>query len=259
MFSLNHKNALITGATGHLGHVMSMALAEAGAHVFLCARNKEKLEKLAVSIAQNGGKATVIEADLSELTAADNVINLLRKKINALDVLVNNAYWGTAATIETAEMSSFQSADLLSVQVPFRLVQQAMDLLIQPSSGSSVINIASMYASVSPDPRLYGESGQNNPPYYGAAKAGMLQLTRYLACHLASKNIRVNAISPGPFPNPSVQGSHPEFAKHLSEKVPLARLGEPKELIGPLLFLASEASSYVTGINLPVDGGWTAW
>ena len=116
-----------------------------------------------------------------------------------------------------------------------------------------------MYGSVSPDPSIYGTSGANNPPHYGAAKAALIQFTRYAACHLASDRIRVNCISPGPFPAAKYLERDPQFAERLSAKNPMGRVGDPMELQGPLLFLASDASSYVTGIDLAVDGGWTAW
>jgi gluconate 5-dehydrogenase len=113
---------------------------------------------------------------------------------------------------------------------------------------------------VSPDPRIYGSSGFDNPPQYGVAKAGLIQLTRYLACHLAPEGIRVNSVSPGPFPPiETVAREHPEFLKALENRVPLGRVGKPEEMAGVIVFLASNASSYITGANIPVDGGWTAW
>ena len=113
--------------------------------------------------------------------------------------------------------------------------------------------------TVSPDPSIYGESGMNNPPYYGAAKAGLVQLTRYLAVHLGSDRIRVNSVSPGPFPPPSLKTTAPEFHALLCEKTPLGRIGAAEELVGPVLFLLSDAASFVTGSDIRVDGGWTAW
>jgi NAD(P)-dependent dehydrogenase (short-subunit alcohol dehydrogenase family) len=112
---------------------------------------------------------------------------------------------------------------------------------------------------VSPDPAIYGDSGKNNPPFYGAAKAGLIQLTRYLAVHLAKRGVRVNSVSPGPFPPPSIATVSPEFHAELCRKTPMGRIGAAEELAGPVLFLLSDASTYVTGIDLPVDGGWTAW
>jgi gluconate 5-dehydrogenase len=113
-----------------------------------------------------------------------------------------------------------------------------------------------MYGHVSPDHRLYGDSGMNNPPFYGAAKSGLLQLTRYLACHLGPSAIRCNSISPGPFPSDGVTA---EFAARLIDKVPMGRLGQPRDLAGVLLLLASDAGSYINGADIPVDGGWISW
>ena len=122
-----------------------------------------------------------------------------------------------------------------------------------------MINVASMYGLVSPDLRVYENAASTNPPFYGAAKAALLQLSRYLACELAKDNIRVNALCPGPFPCPSVKEANPEFIKKLENRVPLGRIGIAEELKGPVVFLASDDSSYVTGSTLNVDGGWTAW
>jgi gluconate 5-dehydrogenase len=121
-----------------------------------------------------------------------------------------------------------------------------------------IINISSMYGIVSPDPRIYGDSGYNNPPDYGAGKAGIIQFTKYAACHLAAKGIRVNAVSPGPFPGAEVQKNE-AFITNLKNKVPLGRIGQPADLKGVVVFLASDASSYITGQNIIVDGGWTVW
>lgn len=172
-----------------------------------------------------------------------------------LDVLVNNAYEGKPATVRNATMQDFSNAYTVGVAAAFSCIQAALPVL-RVAEGASVINIASMYGTINPDPRLYGESGMNNPPFYGAAKAGLLQLTRYLACHLAPDKIRVNAISPGPFPREEVDSV---FSARLTDKVPLGRIGQPEDLSGAVVFLASSASAYVTGVNLPVDGGWTAW
>jgi NAD(P)-dependent dehydrogenase (short-subunit alcohol dehydrogenase family) len=120
-------------------------------------------------------------------------------------------------------------------------------------------DVASMYGTVSPDPRIYGASGSNNPPFYGAAKAGLIQLTRYLACHLAASNIRVNSVSPGAFPPDSIRRNQPDFHAELCAKTPLGRIGVPREVAEPIVFLLGAAASYITGANLPIDGGWTVW
>src|SRR5262249_4359504 len=124
---------------------------------------------------------------------------------------------------------------------------------------ASVVNIASMYGSVSPDPKLYSEPGQMSPPHYGAAKAGLLQLTRHLAAEFGPHRVRVNALSPGPFPRDEVASKDPAFGARLAARTMLGRTGGAAEIRGPILFLASRASSFVTGSTLAADGGWTAW
>lgn len=262
-FRLQGRVALLTGATGHLGRFMARALAEAGAHVVLNARKRDVLEALATELGSHGGSSSTACFDVTDEAAARTSLTQIENKHGRLDILVNNASAGRPGTFETATAADFDQAYRVNVTAAFQLLQLSFPLLKksakQTTGGASVINIASMYGTVSPDPSIYGGSGANNPPYYGAAKAGLIQLTRYAACHLAPDRIRVNSISPGPFPSAYFLERDPEFGARLAAKVPLGRIGSPNELQGPLLFLASDASSYVTGANLVVDGGWTAW
>ena len=124
---------------------------------------------------------------------------------------------------------------------------------------ASVINVTSIWGHVSPKPQLYGDSGRLSPPQYGAAKGGLLQLTRYLSVMYAPKRIRVNSLSPGIFPWDEIVESDPEFIAATSAQSPLNRLGLAHEIGGPAVFLASDAASYMTGADLKIDGGWTAW
>ena len=257
-FRLEGRTALVTGAAGHLGSAMVDALAEAGAHVILNGRNLGRLEAQRDALIARGHAASLAPFDIMDAPARSGAM----AKIARLDVLVNNAYTGRPGTIAMAEPEDFARAFESGVYAGFAILRESLPALrkaVAATGSAAVINIASMYGHVSPDPRLYGDSGLNSAPWYGAAKGGLLQLTRYLACHLAPERIRVNAISPGPFPRTEIGKQKSDFVERLAAKTPLGRIGEPQEIAGPLLFLASDASSYVTGINLPVDGGWTAW
>ena len=263
MFRLDGRVAFLSGAAGLLGRPMAKALASAGSHVVLNGRTREPLEAVANELKNAGLSASVACFDVTDEAAVRQHVGLIGEHYGRLDVLVNNASSGSPGTMESATAKDFEQVYRVNVIAAFQLLQTATPLLNEAGSrnpgGASVVNIASMYGSVSPDPSIYGTSGANSPPYYGPAKAGLIQLTRYAACHLASQRIRVNCISPGPVPSAKYLERDPEFNDRLQAKNPMHRTGQPWELQGPLLFLASDASSYVTGINLAVDGGWTAW
>jgi|SRR5579872_268883 len=262
MFDLRGRVALVTGAGGHLGRSLAAALSEAGAHVVLAGRSAAPLERLAADLAGAEGGVSIRQLDVESDANIERTVENIGADHGRLDVLVNNAYSGRVGNMETATIEDFERAYRICVTAAFSLMQKARPLLeraAEDTAGASVINIASMYGFVSPDPRIYGDSGKNNPPHYGAAKGGLIQLTRYAACHMAPSRIRVNAISPGPFPPASIEQTNPAFFGELCRKNPMGRIGHPDDLKGAVLYLASDASCYVTGINLPVDGGWTAW
>jgi len=262
IFRLDGKVVFLSGATGLLGRPMAEALASAGAQVILNARNGSVLEEFTAELRDHGHKVSASCFDVTDEAAVLKNIARIAEAYGRLDVVVNNAASGRAGTMESTTSADFEQSYQVNVVAAFRMIQAATPLLRESAKltgGSSVVNIASMYGSVSPDPSIYGTSGANNPPSYGAAKAGLIQLTRYAACHLAPDGIRVNCISPGPFPAARYLQNDAAFHDKLKAKVPMRRTGDPREVCGPLLFLASDASSYVTGVNLPVDGGWTAW
>lgn len=262
LFNLQNRVAFVSGATGHLGKEMVFCLAKAGAHVIINSRHQEQLEQLSFELSKHSLESTIACFDITDSKGIDVLIEIL-SKFERLDVLINNAYSGKPGTIKNATEEDFLLAYQSAVTGPFNLIQSSMKYLLaaanKNSGGASIINISSMYGQVSPDPSIYGDTGLNNPPFYGAAKSGLQQLTRYLACHLAANKIRVNSISPGAFPPVESALKNPVFIKELNKKIPLGRVGSPNELSGAILFLASDASSYVTGANIPVDGGWTAW
>lgn len=255
LFDLRGRVALVTGGAGHLGSEISRGLAAAGARVLVNGRNSEKAERHAAALRAEGYAADALPFDIADKGARDARIG----ELTQLDILVNNATTGAPSTIETTPLEAFAPSAMMEIEVPYAMIRTALPLMRKNGPGS-IVNIASMYGMVSPDPRIYGASGYNNPPQYGAAKAGLLQLTRYLACHLAPEGIRVNAVSPGPFPPADkLRAEQPQFLRALEEKVPMRRVGAPTEVAGAVVFLASDAASYVTGANIPVDGGWTAW
>ena len=262
LFRLDGKVCLVTGGAGHLGAAMSTALAEAGGHVLILGRTKRTLAALAQQLTDRGLSAEAITSDVTMAEDIKSLIADVKKRHGKLDVLVNNAYSGRPGVMADSKASDYLNAIEITVGAAAELVNAAHDLLrsaVQTSGDASIINISSMYGMVSPDPRVYGRSGMNNPPHYGAAKAALLQYTRYAAVHLAPEGIRVNAISPGAFPPEAAQQRDPAFTAALTQKVPMGRLGRPEDMAGAIVFLASSAARFVTGANLPIDGGWTAW
>ncbi len=255
MFRLDGRVAFVSGAAGHLGQAITRALLGAGAHVILNGRNAERLSAFRSSLADEGfAKTSIACFDMSDTPAVVSFVS----GTHQLDVLVNNAITVAMGTIATSTGDDFAKAYDTGVRAAFEAMRAAEPLL-RKSAGASVINIASMYGTVSPDPSVYGDSGLDSPPSYGPAKAALIQLTRYMACHWGPLGIRVNAIAPGPFPHETFQRAHPAFVERLAAKTPLKRIGRASEIGGVVTFLASEAASYITGAVLPVDGGWTAW
>jgi NAD(P)-dependent dehydrogenase (short-subunit alcohol dehydrogenase family) len=258
MFRLNGRVAFVSGAYGHLGSIMVRALARAGAHVIVNARSDARLRTFADTLS---GEGLSIEPAAFDVANTDAVRNFFAKQ-KRIDVLVNNAISMTPKPFAGLEPVDFAATYASAVTAAFEIVRAARPGLRSAAASSgeaSVINIASMYGLVSPDSRLYSSPDQASPIHYGPAKAALLQLTRHLAAELGPENIRVNALVPGPFPRPEIQATDPSFAERLAARTMLGRLGTAQEIAGPLLFLASRASSFMTGQSLTVDGGWTAW
>ena len=257
-FRLSGCRALITGAAGHLGKAIASALGEAGAEVLLNGRRERPLVDLAAELRSRGIFATPLPFDVTDREAVRTQLGSLPH----LDILINNAYSGRTGPFGTHTPEDYTRAFDVAVTAAAQLVDQATPQLraaYQRRGDAAVLNVASMYGLVSPDPRIYGDSGADNPAYYGTAKAALLQYTRYAAVNLAGDGIRVNAISPGAFPPERIAEANPEFHARLRQKVPLGRTGTPEEIKGAILFLASPAARYITGANLPIDGGWTVW
>lgn len=260
IFSLKGKTALVTGATGHLGASMALILAEAGANVLINSRSYERSEELVARLRADGLQAESAVFDVTSQDAVARFVTSMQGR--PLHILINNAYVGGAGSIELTDIQAYSASYDVTMIAAHRLLKSLLPNLRQAAhqcDDASVINLASMYALVSPDQRLYDSASGANPPFYGAAKAALLHWTRYAACEFGKEGIRVNSISPGPFPSEAVQNANPAFIATLSKKIPIGRIGSPDEIKGPTLFLASAASSFVNGANIVVDGGWTCW
>lgn len=261
MFRLDGRTAFVSGAAGHLGQAMVRGYLSAGARVILNGRQAARLDTLRAKLRQEGHDpdAVVVAAfDMRDEAAVSRCFASLPR----LDVLVNNAItveMGTIATVSSEQFATAYDSGLRAAFTAMRIAEPALLRAAAAEGHAAIINIASMYGTVSPDPAVYGDTGLNSPPHYGPAKAALIQLTRYMACHWGAKGIRVNAIAPGPFPRDEFQRDHADFTARLAKKTPLGRVGAATEVAGSAVFLASDAASYITGTVLNVDGGWTAW
>jgi gluconate 5-dehydrogenase len=258
LFCLDGRVAFVSGAAGHLGSAMSRALVEAGAHVILNGRNESRLRDFAGELKTSGHSVECAAFDVSDIDAVRKYFGGLKR----LDILVNNAISMTPKPCAALEPQDFAQTFQSSVVASFESVRAALPALhagVAAAGEASVVNIASMYGLVSPDSRIYAKPDQASPFHYGPAKAALMQLTRHLAAELGREKIRVNTLVPGPFPRAEVAQKDPAFAERLAARTMLGRTGASDEIRGPLLFLVSHASSFVTGAAVTVDGGWTAW
>jgi NAD(P)-dependent dehydrogenase (short-subunit alcohol dehydrogenase family) len=259
LFDLAGRGIGLTGGGGHLGRAMALALAEAGAIIVIGGRRVEPLEQVAKDARGLSGRIVPVLADITDGDAVDAMIAAVVREAGRLDGWVNNAYSGVTGDLFAATPEQARQTMEVGFVGPFQALQ-AVAKAMRPNCRGSIVNVASMYGCVSPQPATYKDTPAfHNHPAYGAAKAAIIQFTRYAACHLAADGIRVNAISPGPFPPESVGAQNPAFLLELQARVPLGRVGRPEEVAGAAIFLLSDAASYVTGHNLVVDGGWTVW
>jgi NAD(P)-dependent dehydrogenase (short-subunit alcohol dehydrogenase family) len=258
LFRLDGRTAFVSGGAGHLGSAMVRALAAHGAHVIVNGRNESRLRTFQAALADNGIAVEIAAFDMMDFAA----VRAFFGGLDRLDVLVNNSVTVQPGCVDSQTPDDFEIAYRSAVTASFEAMRAAEPALRRAASSNghaAVINIATMYARVSPDPRIYGESGLNSPPAYGPAKAGLVQLTRHMAAHYGPDAIRVNAVLPGPFPSPAIQEAKPQFVARLAEKTMLGRVGRAEEIAGAVVFLAGDAARFVTGAEFCIDGGWTAW
>ena len=261
IFHLNQKKIVLTGATGHLGMSIANTLLDSGAFLILYIRNDS--QELTHLLDRFPSQSKSYYADLEDTDSLKQACKSVLIDHPSIDGIVNNAYSGEVGTLENIEEADFIQSMKMNLFGPFSIIKFLLPGLTRSSNidsknFASIVNISSMYGKVSPQPEAYDSETLPNPIQYGATKSGLIQLTKYLACFLADKGIRVNSISPGAFPNIK-KVNNPQFISRLESRIPLKRIGYPEELGGPVAFLLSEASSYITGADISVDGGWTSW
>ncbi|QZY56312.1 SDR family oxidoreductase [Crassaminicella profunda] len=258
LLDLKGKTIFITGGSGYLGSSMCEGLAEFHANLIIGSRNYEKNKKFTKELNKKYGNINrPIYLDISNSRNIDNVITNIINEFGRIDVLINNASCGTGRDLLKMNEEEWKQGIDGTVNGVYRCIKAVLPHMIKQES-SKIINIASMYGVVSPDVSIYENNDYYNPGNYGAGKAAIIQFTKYIACVYGKYGIRANSISPGPFPKTKIQ-ENKVFKERLENKVPLGRIGNPEDLKGIILLLASDASNYITGTNIMVDGGWTAW
>lgn len=254
------KTVILTGPTGHLGSAIVSRLLDSF-NVIGISRTATSLQCADSPSEESLGRYIPFDVDLSAVSDG-GLVELMENCISSTDSqlvgLVNNAFTAYPKTALSADTNAVHSAAESFLGIHLRL-SLAVSELLKVGKGGSIVNIASMYGRVSPRPDLYSSLDSVNPILYGAFKAGLIQASRYLSSLLAPDAIRVNSVSYGSFPSFDVQRADPEFIERLAKQTHLRRIGKPCEAAGIIAFLLSDESSYVTGADIPVDGGWTAW
>ncbi|MBI1313440.1 SDR family oxidoreductase [bacterium] len=256
LFDLTGRVALITGGTGYLGTSLARTLAEAGATVVIASRDADRAQLAATQLPSPGG-ASHIGVALNQLD--ENSLNAgfddAVKQAGQVDILINNGQQGHALDLTNVTAEAFNQ-DLQNATGYFLLARRLRDHVVSRGTAGSIVMIGSMYGVVGSYPDAYDGVCVASPVQYHTLKGGIVHMTRHLAVYWARDNVRVNCLSPGPFPSDKAPA---EMVERLHTKSPMGRMGQPHELKGALLLLASDAGSYITGQNLLVDGGWTAW
>lgn len=269
-FDLTGRVAVVTGGVGLLGAEFCKTLAEAGAAVAVVDLNGAAAEKVAAALVADGYRAKAVPTDITKPESVNAMVETVVREFGRLDILVNSAALdpkfdpdaaakGIApGAFEDYPLEQWNAALNVNLTGMFLVTQACVRQMNAQGQKGSIINICSTYGLNGPDQRIYIKDGKRvafKPVYYTVTKGGVLGFTKYLAAYYASTEIRVNALTPG-----GVFNNHEEyFVKNYSAKTILGRMAKKDEMNGALLFLASDASSYMTGNNVVVDGGWTAW
>jgi NAD(P)-dependent dehydrogenase (short-subunit alcohol dehydrogenase family) len=255
-FRLDGEDIWVIGGAGYLGQATVKLLLAAGARV-LCVDLEDKAATFAASL----DDASDLAADTLDIRDEAGMKHFVAARIKSRGIphgLVILTYGSTAKHFEDLSGEDFDRVNHAGLTATFLLARE-VGMEMERAGRGSIVLFSSMYGSVSPDPRVYFRPMNVNPIEYGVGKAGIVQMTKYLAVHWAPKGIRCNCISPGPFPSPAVQKAEAAFVARLAQKVPMGRVGKSEEVAGAAVFLLTAAAGFITGHNLFVDGGWTIW
>lgn len=255
LFSLSGAVALVTGGAGMYGSGISAALAEAGAKVIIASRTLENCERKAHELREDGGDVVAARLDLAEESSVAELAEWIESEIGGLDILFNNAVARSVGG-DFGHVSAEQWHETMHVNSTglFLACRRFGEIIARQGRGS-IVNIASIYGMVGPQFHVYEGTEMQNPAEYAFVKGGMIQFTRYLATYYAPRGVRVNCISPGGYFDRQPEA----FVDNYCRQTPLGRMAGEEDIKGVAVFLASEASAYITGVNIALDGGWTAW
>lgn len=255
MFSLKGKVALATGGAGLYGRQIVEALAEAGAKTFTAARNRDALEKVAVAHRDKGRDVTALQYDQSDEDSVLALRDQIMEQAGTIDILVNNSVARPMKNGFQSDASTFAYSMAVNATGLFVITRAFGDIMAEKESGS-IINIGSIQGLIGPDPTIYrGTNMSGWSPDYFFHKGGIINFTRFVGSYYGLQNVRCNCVAPGGYQTPD----HPEpFVRQYSDKTFLGRLATDTDLKGIIVFLASEASAYITGTTIPVDAGYTA-
>jgi gluconate 5-dehydrogenase len=251
LFSLEGRVIVVTGGTGHLGRAISQGLAGFGARVIVVARNPERFREL------ESAQIECMSCDVQDGEAFTKVVEDVHERHGHIDGLVNNANAAKRETWQELDGAAWQAGLDATLNHYFACTRTVATRMLAAGRGV-IVNNASIFGFIAPTFSMYPEGIRGPSAHHAAAKAGILQLTRYLAAQWGERGVRVNAISPGWFPQKRGP-DRPDFMREVTTRIPLGRIGQPQDLVGAVVFLVSDASSYVTGQNLVVDGGYTIW
>ncbi|MBO9604659.1 MAG: SDR family oxidoreductase [Paenibacillaceae bacterium] len=254
LFRLDGQIALVTGGYGLFGKPISEGLLEAGATVVIAARSIDKIGATVAEFRERGLAADAMELDLSDEASIRAVVQAVIERYGKLDILVNNAVARGGKKLEEETAENWERIARVNSTGLFLMCKEVVPHM-REQGGGNIINIASIQGAVGPSFHVYEGTDMTSPLHYTFEKWGMVGLTKYLANFYGPQGIRVNCISPGGF-----YTDQPEpFLSNYNKHTPLGRMADEIDMKGPIVFMASEASRYITGHNLMVDGGWTNW